>query len=116
MESWDLLAIDAPDGTRDPVVLRTTNDARAVLVRIDAGQALGEHQVKEAAWILVVDGVVRVRSGERELEAGAGTLFRFEPDERRAIASAGGARILLLLSPWPGAGHFRGQEKAATRR
>jgi quercetin dioxygenase-like cupin family protein len=115
VESWDLLAIDAPDGTRDPVVLMSADDGRAVLVRLDAGQALGEHQVKEAAWIVVVDGTVRVRGGGREVEAGAGSLFRFEPDERRAIASEGGARVLLLLSPWPGAGHYRGQEKAASR-
>jgi quercetin dioxygenase-like cupin family protein len=115
VESWDLLAIDTPDGTRDPVVLASDAAARAVLIRIDAGQQLGDHQVKEIAWIVVVDGAVRIRAGGSEVEAGVGSLFRFEPDERHAIASEGGARILLMLSPWPGAGHYRGQEKAASR-
>ena len=38
--------------------------------------------------------------------------IRFEPDERRSVSSAGGAKILLLLAPWPGPGHYRGEEKA----
>jgi hypothetical protein len=37
-----------------------------------------------------------------------GTLVHFEPDERHFVRSEGGARILLLLAPWPGEGHFRG--------
>ena len=32
--------------------------------------------------------------------------MRFEPGERHSISSADGARILMLLSPWPGEGHF----------
>ena len=36
------------------------------------------------------------------------TLFRFDPDERHSVSSDDGARILLLLAPWPGAGHYRG--------
>jgi hypothetical protein len=40
-------------------------------------------------------------------------LFRFEPDERHAISSAEGARLLLLLAPWPGEGHYRGQQRSS---
>ena len=29
-------------------------------------------------------------------------------DERRAVATDLGARILLFLAPWPGPGHYRG--------
>ncbi len=114
MESWNLLEIDAPDGTRDPVVLRKGDEGRAVLIRIDAGQELGDHQVMETAWVVVVEGRVVVRAGDRDLECGPGHLFRFAPDERHAIRSDGGARILLLLAPWPGRGHYRGHESAAT--
>ena len=32
--------------------------------------------------------------------------MRFEPGERHSLSSADGARILMLLSPWPGEGHF----------
>ena len=48
----------------------------------------------------------------RASTAPAGTLFTFEPDERRTVASETGARILLFLAPWPGVGHYRGQEQA----
>jgi quercetin dioxygenase-like cupin family protein len=112
---WNLLEIDAPDGTRDPVVLYSEEEARAVLIRLEAGQRLGDHQVKERSWITVVDGVVRMGSGGTEIEAGPGTLFRFEPNERHSVASDGGARILLLLAPWPGDGHYRGEELGAGR-
>jgi hypothetical protein len=37
-----------------------------------------------------------------------GTLVAFEPDERHVVASDSGAKILLLLAPWPGEGHYRG--------
>ncbi len=103
---WDLLDIDAPDGTRDPVVLDSQDDARAVLVVIGAGQELGEHQVKERAWVVVVDGNVRVVSSGDVRHCGVGTLLEFDPDERRSIASESGARVLLLLAPWPAADHY----------
>jgi quercetin dioxygenase-like cupin family protein len=105
---WNLLDVDAPDGTRDPVVLHSTDEARAVLVVLNPGQQLGEHQVTEHAYLAVVDGTVRVHTGAESYEAGPGTLFRFDAGERRAVASDNGARILLFLAPWPGEGHYRG--------
>jgi quercetin dioxygenase-like cupin family protein len=108
MESWRLPEIATPTGTRSPVVLKSEDDARAVLIGLDPGQELGDHQVKEHAWLLVVEGTVRVASGDGEIEAPAGTLAHFEPNERHSVASDGGAKVLLLLAPWPGPGHFRG--------
>ena len=108
MQHWDLLSIQAARGTRDPLVLHQDDGARAVLVVLSPGQALGEHQVKENAWVAVVEGTVQVSAGGEELDLGAGGLMRFEPGERHAVSSAGGARILMVLSPWPGAGHFPG--------
>jgi quercetin dioxygenase-like cupin family protein len=70
---------------------------------------LGDHQVKEHAYVAVVEGRVRVDTGGESIEVGPGTLFRFEPDERRAVSSPEGARLLLLLAPWPGEGHYRGE-------
>jgi len=108
VQSWDLMGIDAPDGTRDPVVVHSGNEARAVLISLNAGQEMGDHQVKENAWVTVLDGHVRVSAGGETHEAGVGSLFRFDPDERHSLASDEGARILLLLAPWPGDGHYRG--------
>ncbi|MGH3006618.1 MAG: AraC family ligand binding domain-containing protein, partial [Gaiellaceae bacterium] len=113
MEIWKLAEIETPAGSRSPVVLKSDDEARAVLVGLDPGQALGDHQVKEHAWIVVVEGSVRLRAGEEEVEAPAGTLARFEPDERHSVRSEDGAKILLLLAPWPGPGHYRGQERTA---
>ena len=109
MKRWDLHEIPTPEGTRSPVVLHSQDgEGRVVLIRIDAGQELGEHQVKEAALLLVVEGEVTVEAGEESVDAEAGALFRFDPDERRTVRSASGGRVVLFLAPWPGVGHYRG--------
>lgn len=108
MQHWNLLDVEAPAGTRDPVVLHSDEGARAVLVVLQPGQALGDHQVKENAWITVVDGSVRIEADGQSLDGGPGTTVRFDPDERHSLRSDGGARVLLLLAPWPGEGHYRG--------
>jgi quercetin dioxygenase-like cupin family protein len=112
VQHWKLKEIDTPDGSRSPVVLHSEDGvSRAVLIALLPGQALGEHQVKEAALLLVVGGRVRVDVGGESVDAGEGELFRFDPDERRSVASDSGARVLLTLSPWPGVGHYRGEER-----
>ena len=78
------------------------------MIVLNPGQELGDHQVKENAWVTVLEGNVQVSAGEETVEAGAGFLFRFDPDERHSLRTAEGARILLLLAPWPGDGHYRG--------
>ena len=109
MKRWDLHEIPTPEGTRSPVVLHSQDgEGRVVLIRIDAGQELGEHQVKEAALLLVVEGEVTVEAGDESVDAEAGALFRFDPDERRTVRSASGGRVVLFLAPWPGVGHYRG--------
>ena len=113
MQSWNLLEIETRGGTRSPIVLHSTDEARAVLIGIDPGQELGQHQVHERAYLLVLDGRARIESGKDSLEAGRGTLVRFEENERRRVSSDEGARLLLLLAPWPGPGHYRGGPSAA---
>lgn len=113
MRHWNLTEIETPDGSRSPVVLHSQDgEARVVLIALRPGERLGEHQVKEAALLLVVDGRVRVETGGEAHDAAPGELFRFEPDERRSVASEAGARVLLTLAPWPGEGHYRGEERA----
>jgi quercetin dioxygenase-like cupin family protein len=112
VQSWNLNDIETPRGSRSPVVLRSDNSARAVLVALDAGQALRDHETKEGALVSIVDGSVRVESGGETVDAGAGSVFYFEADERRSIASDSGARLLMVFSPWPGEGHYRGEEKS----
>lgn len=114
MQSWNLVELETPGGKRSPIVLHSTDEARAVMIRIDAGQELGDHQVHERAYVVVVEGHVRIESGSDSLEAAAGTLVRFEERERRRVSSVDGARILLILAPWPGAGHYRGDPQQTT--
>ncbi|HEY3050562.1 MAG TPA: cupin domain-containing protein [Gaiellaceae bacterium] len=112
MRSWRLSEIETPDGSRSPVVLQSSDEGRAVLIGLLPGQKLGDHQVKEHAFIVVVDGTARIEAGGETLEANAGTMVAFDPDERRLVASESGAKILLLLAPWPGEGHYRGDPVA----
>ena len=108
MQSWDLRQIETPGGSRSPVVLDSEEGAaRVVLVGLEPGQELGEHEVKENAFLIVVEGVVQVAAGGQTLDAGAGTLVRFDPEERHTVSARHGARLLLLLAPWPGEGHYR---------
>ena len=113
MRSWRLPEIETPDGSRSPVVLHSDDEARLVLIGLNPGQELGDHQVKEHAFIVVVDGTARIEAGGESIEAGMGTLVAFEPDERHVVASDSGAKLLLLLAPWPGEGHYRGGGGAA---
>ena len=114
MRSWRLPEIETPDGSRSPVVLHSGGEGRAVLIGLHPGQKLGDHQVKEHAFVVVVEGTASIQSGGEAVEAEAGTLVAFEPDERRVVTSEGGAKILLLLAPWPGEGHYRGSDTPAS--
>jgi len=112
VRSWNLHEIEVEGGSRSPVVLDSDDAARAVLIVLEPGQSLGDHQVKEHAYVLVVDGNARVDSGGQAIEAGPGTLCMFDPDERRSVSTESCARILLVLAPWPGEGHYRGDAVA----
>ena len=105
MRVWRLNEIEMPEGTRSPVVL-DSEDSRAVLIGLHPGQELGDHQVRERAWVVVVDGEIEVDSSDGTVSAPSGTLLEFDPTERRTVRSPGGARLLLLLAPWPGPGHY----------
>jgi quercetin dioxygenase-like cupin family protein len=64
--------------------------------------------VHERAVVEVVAGEVLVSAGGDETTCAAGTLLTFAPGERHAVrAASGAARLLLMLAPWPGEGHYR---------
>jgi quercetin dioxygenase-like cupin family protein len=105
MRTWDMLELEAPEGVRSPTVLHS-GDARAIALQLQPGQALGDHQVRERAWLTVVEGEVELTCGDSVLTARAGTLVMFEPGERHSVTSAAGSRLLLLLAPWPAGGHY----------
>jgi quercetin dioxygenase-like cupin family protein len=104
MESWDLKTVEVE--SHQPRILASAEDARTILLHLPGGEELQEHEVHERARVLVVDGDVEVAEGGGDsVSAGPGHLFEFEPGERRAIVARSDARLLMVLSPWPGDGH-----------
>jgi mannose-6-phosphate isomerase-like protein (cupin superfamily) len=106
VKSWNLTELEAPGGTTDPAVLTTEDGARAIAIRLEAGQEMSDHQVRERAWVVVVEGRAQIRCGDDAVDGRIGTLVTFDPAERHAISSTTGARLLLILAPWPAEGHY----------
>jgi quercetin dioxygenase-like cupin family protein len=104
MQSWDLKSIEAEP--HQPEILASADDARTIVLCLPRGEELQEHEVHERARVVVVDGEVEVRTAAGEaISAGPGHLFEFDPAERHTIAARSDARLLLILTPWPGDGH-----------
>jgi quercetin dioxygenase-like cupin family protein len=118
MESWDLKTVEVEP--RQPRILASGDDARSIVLNLPEGEEMQEHEVHERARLIVIDGVVDVtiEGGADVANAGAGHLFEFDPGERRTIVARADARLLYVLSPWPGDGHpgvMTLEEKAQAR-
>src|SRR5215213_5489473 len=103
MRNWDLRTVEAQP--HQPQILASAEDARTIVLHLPAGEELQEHEVHERARLLVVDGEIELTTDGEATTAAAGHLFEFEPGERRTVAARADARLLLILSPWPGDGH-----------
>lgn len=118
MNSWDVKTLDLKP--RLPEILSSTDAARAIALNLAGGESLADHQVHERAWLIVVEGEIEVSTAEGERRAGGpGLLVEFAPGERHEVTATTEARLLLLLTPWPGKGHPGGmsiQEKLYARR
>ena len=104
MKNWSLRALDLKP--RLPEILSSTPEARAIALDLRAGESLPDHEVHERAWVVVVDGEVDViGAGGGRASGGSGLLVELAPGERHEVVARSNARLLLLLTPWPGAGH-----------
>lgn len=103
MQTWDIrtLAIEP----HKPQVLRSDDETRAIAINLPAGEDLQEHQVHERAYLIVADGEIEVSQDGETIAGGPGLLSHFEPGERHAVKAITDARLVLVLSPWPGVGH-----------
>jgi quercetin dioxygenase-like cupin family protein len=115
VERWHLPSIDA-DGKREPRVLFSRPDSRAVVIDLREGDEMGEHRMHEHAVVFVVSGRLGVGIDDRSVDCQAGTLATFMPGETRTVRALEPSRILLLLAPWPGEGHFGAGEDADPAR
>ena len=103
MDTWDVASLQVEP--RQPEVLRSDNETRVIAINLPGGERLQEHQVHERAWLVVASGEIEVEQGGRTVTGGAGFLAHFEPAERHEVRATSDARLILLLSPWPGDGH-----------
>lgn len=104
MNSWDVKTLGLLPHA--PQILSSTSDARAIALAIPGGESLDDHQVHERAWVTVLGGEVEITTtaGER-ITGTVGLVVEFDPGERHAVRALSDARLLLLLTPWPGKGH-----------
>ncbi len=104
MRSWNLNELDVE--VHQPAVINSEAEGRAIVINLPAGERLKEHQVHERTWLLVTAGEIAIgEEGGEETTGATGFLAEFDPNERREVRATTDSRILLLLSPWPGAGH-----------
>ncbi len=104
METWDVNELAVELGK--PQVLASDGEGRVIAIELTAGERLSEHQVHERAWVVVLSGAVEIGTpGGETVSGGVGLLAAFAPNERHEIAATEDARLLLVLSPWPGVGH-----------
>jgi quercetin dioxygenase-like cupin family protein len=104
MNSWTITNMTLKPHA--PEILASTDDARAIALLIPGGESLDDHQVHERAWVAVLDGEVEITTTTGESISGSsGLLIEFLPNERHAVHARTDARLLLLLTPWPGPGH-----------
>src|ERR1041384_2635982 len=104
MRNWDLKSIEAVP--HQPEILASADDARTIVLHLPAGEALQEPEVHERARIVVVDGEIEMTTPAGDsVSAGPGRLFEFDPGERHTVVARSDARLLLILTPWPGDEH-----------
>lgn len=115
MERWHLPSVEQ-NGRREPRVLFSSPECRAVVIDLRAGEELGEHEVRERAVVEVVSGRVTVSVDGTPEAVEAGTLVTFAPKERHSVRADTDARLLLLLAPWPARDHYGPGEDADPTR
>jgi quercetin dioxygenase-like cupin family protein len=103
VRSWELDKLNLKP--RLPEILSSTDEARAVALDLAAGEALREHEVHERVWLVVLTGEIEVTTADGSAGGGAGLVVELAPSERHEVVARTQARLLLLLTPWPGRGH-----------
>jgi quercetin dioxygenase-like cupin family protein len=105
MKVWNLTEHEVEP--RKPKVIGASEEGRAILVNLPAGDSLSEHQVRERATVIVIQGEVAIATADGQTETGgAGTMIVFEPAERHSVLARSDSRfLLLLLAPWPSEEH-----------
>lgn len=73
MNSWQLREIELEP--RLPEILASGEAARAIVLDLEAGENLADHEVHERAWLILVDGEIEVSTAGGEYAAGGPGLL-----------------------------------------
>jgi len=99
VKSWNLNDVEVEP--RQPRVIGTRPEGRAIVVNLPAGESMEEHRVRERAVVVVCQGRIEVTDSDGREEAGSpGSMFMFEPEEPHSVTATDDSRFLLLLAPW----------------
>ena len=77
MNSWELGALDLKP--RLPEILSSSDAARAIVLDLEAGESLSEHEVHERAWLVVLGGEIAVATAAGERASGAPGCWSSSP-------------------------------------
>jgi hypothetical protein len=104
VRSWRVEKLDLKP--RLPEIISSSDESRAVVLDLAAGETLSDHEVHERLWIVVVSGEIDVSTAaEVSAGGGPGLLVELDPRERHEVRAREASRLLMLLTPWPGHGH-----------
>ncbi|MEX1142368.1 MAG: cupin domain-containing protein [Thermoleophilaceae bacterium] len=103
MRTWEANTLEV--APHRPEILSSGDAARVIALNLPAGELLQEHEVHEQALLVVLEGEVEVESGGETIGGRRGLVAEFGPGERHEVRATHDARLLLVLTPWPGDGH-----------
>lgn len=72
-------------GRQMPRVLFSAPECRLVVIDLQSGEELGDHDVRERAVVEVISGSVAIELTGKVVECAAGTVITFDPGEHHAV-------------------------------
>lgn len=108
MKSYDPRALAAQAGSAHAdrpatAIVHDSADARLVVFRIDAGQAVAPHTSPSTVTLSVLEGSGTVSGAEGERAVSAGAVVVYEPNELHGMRATDGELVVLAtITPRPG--------------
>ncbi len=103
MQTWDVRSLDVEP--HSPKVLHSNDEGRTIVINLPAGEELGEHEVHERSWVVVVEGEIELEGAGETAKGGPGFLAHIDPKESNEIRAVSDTKLIMVLAPWPGEGH-----------
>jgi quercetin dioxygenase-like cupin family protein len=88
---------------------------RVVLMTLETGLHVGEHEVPVSISLQVLEGRVRLKLSPEAVELPSGSLFLLGPNLRHDLEALEPSAVLLTVA-WPPKGHETAEDARAMRR